>query len=76
LAHGAAIEATNITGVTALHHAAEYGSLEAARVLLGAGADPAHRNSAGRKPADTAREEGHIEVALLIAAAERGERPK
>lgn len=76
LAHGAAIEATNITGFTALHHAAESGSLDAARALLAAGADPAHRNGAGLKPADTARERGHIEVALLIAAAERGERPK
>jgi ankyrin repeat protein len=76
LAHGAAIEGTNITGFTALHHAAEYGALEAARVLLAAGADPAHRNRVGLKPADTAREEGHIEVALLIAASERGERPK
>lgn len=76
LAHGAAIEGTNFTGFTALHHAAEYGSLEAARALLAAGADPAHRNNAGLKPAETARAEGHIEVALLIAAAERGERPK
>ena len=33
LAHGASIEATNRTGFTALHHAAEVGSLEAARVL-------------------------------------------
>jgi len=44
LARGAQIEATNFTGVTALHHAAEYGSLDAARVLLGAGADPKHTN--------------------------------
>ena len=76
LAHGAAIEGTNITGFTALHHAAESGSLEASRVLLAAGADPAHRNNAGLKPADTAKANGHIEVALLIAAAERGGRPK
>src|SRR5205085_6240814 len=37
LAHGASIEATNLTGYTALHHAAEHGSLEVARVLLAAG---------------------------------------
>ena len=76
LAHGAAIEGTNITGFTALHHAAEFGSLEAARVLLAAGADPAHRSTDGQKPAERAREEGHVDVALLIEAAERGERPK
>ena len=76
LAHGAAIEGTNITGFTALHHAAEFGSLEAARVLLAAGADPAHRSNDGQKPADRAKAEGHLEVAQLIEAAERGERPK
>lgn len=76
LAQGAAIEGTNITGFTALHHAAEFGSLEAARVLLAAGADPAHRSTDGQKPAERAREEGHVDVALLIEAAERGERPK
>ncbi|MFN2419970.1 MAG: ankyrin repeat domain-containing protein [Gemmatimonadota bacterium] len=42
LALGAPIEAENNTGFTALHHAAESGSIEAARVLLAAGADPAH----------------------------------
>src|SRR6266496_346123 len=33
LAHGASIEATNLTGFTALHHAAEYGSLDVAELL-------------------------------------------
>jgi ankyrin repeat protein len=76
LAYGAAIEATNITGFTALHHAAEFGSFEAARVLLAAGADPTHRSTDGQKPAERAKEEGHLDVAQLIEAAERGERPK
>jgi len=76
LAHGAAIEGTNITGFTALHHAAEAGSLDAARVLLAAGADPAHRNNEGQKPSERARLEGHSDVAELIEAAERGTRPK
>ena len=50
LAMGAPIEAENRTGFSALHHAAEAGSLEAAQALLGAGADPMHANKAGRTP--------------------------
>jgi ankyrin repeat protein len=76
LTRDAAIEATNLTGFTALHHAAEAGSLEAARVLLAAGADPKHGNHQGQKPAERARQEGHTAVAELIEAAERGNRPK
>jgi hypothetical protein len=45
-------------------------------VLLAAGADPTHRSTDGQKPAERAREEGHLDVAQLIEAAERGERPK
>ena len=76
LAHGAAIEATNFTGFTALHHAAEYGSVEATRVLLAAGADPKHTNLEGVTPLARARQEGFVEVAALLEAAERGVRPK
>jgi len=64
---GAPIEAENRTGFSALHHAAEAGSLEAARVLLAAGADPEHANKAGRTPAATALAQGNQEVAALIA---------
>ena len=66
LAMGAPIEAENRTGFSALHHAAEAGSLEAARALLAAGADPLHANKAGRTPAVTARGQGNAEVAALI----------
>jgi len=76
LARGAPIEGKNVTGFTALHHAAENGRMEAARALLIAGADPANRNNDGWKPAETARNRQHPEVAQLIEAAERGERPK
>jgi len=75
LAHGASIEATNLTGFTALHHAAEVGSVDAARILLAAGADPKHTNLEGMTPLARARLEGHVEVAELLEAAERGVRP-
>jgi CubicO group peptidase (beta-lactamase class C family) len=68
LRHGAKIDAENATGFTALQHAAEAGSLEAADVLLAAGADPMHRNRSGSRPAETARSQGHPEVAARIEA--------
>ena len=69
LAMGAPIEAENRTGFSALHHAAEAGSMEAARALLAAGADPLHANKAGSTPAVTARAQGNDEVAALIEEA-------
>ena len=72
---GAPLEAENLTGFTALHHAAEAGSLEAARFLLAAGADPKHANAAGLLPSDTAAEQGFPAIVTLLEAAERGERP-
>jgi ankyrin repeat protein len=74
LRHGATLEARNLTGFTPLHHAAEVGSARAARALLDAGADPAAANAAGNRPADTARQNGHIGVALLITNAASNER--
>jgi len=61
LAHGAPLEARNRTGFTALHHAAEAGSLAAA--------DRNTVNEAGRKPVETARLEGHEEMARLLQEA-------
>jgi ankyrin repeat protein len=71
LALGAPLEAENNTGFSALHHAAESGSIAAARVLLAAGADPSHANKVGRRPAETARSQGHHEIAAMLEAAER-----
>jgi uncharacterized protein len=71
----APLEKENLTGFTALHHAAESGSLEAARVLVEAGADPDHTNGSGMKPSEVARDRGNDSVAALIEAAPR-KKPK
>lgn len=72
LALGAPLEAENNTGFSPLHHAAEAGSMDAARALLAAGADPMHANKAGRLPAQTARAKGHEDVAALLDEAVEG----
>ncbi len=69
VAHGAKVDAANITGFTPLHHAAESGSLQAAQVLLDLGADPATRNGAGETALDVATRVGSAEVAKLLASA-------
>jgi ankyrin repeat protein len=63
---GAPLEAENITGYSALHHAAESGSFEGAVALLAAGADPNHANGEGRIPSWTARNRGNPEIGELI----------
>lgn len=76
LAKGATLDAQNLTGFTPLHHAAEAGSLEAARVLLEAGADPTLPNTAGRTPAETARSNQFPELASLLETAARNDKPR
>ncbi|MEO8218259.1 MAG: serine hydrolase [Acidobacteriota bacterium] len=66
LKHGAAINAQNLTGFTALHHAAESGSAAAAQALLDAGADPSLRSASGETPSDVARRHGNTAVAQII----------
>lgn len=75
IARGATVDAPNLTGFTPLHHAGEAGSLEAARALLAAGADPAFLNGVGKKPSEVAREGGHEAVAVLIENAEKKPSP-
>jgi CubicO group peptidase (beta-lactamase class C family) len=71
LKHGAAIDAANLTGFTALHHAAESGADDAARALLAAGANASLRNAAGETAADVARRKGHETLARMIEATPR-----
>ncbi len=66
---GADINGVNITGFTAIHHAAEAGSPEAARVLIEAGADVNLPSNAGETPLQRARREGYQEVVRLLEAA-------
>jgi ankyrin repeat protein len=62
----APLQAVNLTGFTALHHAAEVGALESARVLLEAGADATQQNNAGETPADVAISRGFLELGLIL----------
>lgn len=66
LAHGAQVNLANRTGFTALHHAAENGSLSAARALVAAGASPAVYNERGQDPLEVARTRDHLAVAAML----------
>ncbi len=66
LDRGAPIDLVNNTGFSALHHAAEAGSLGAAGALIAAGADVNLPNRAGATPLDTAIERENFEVAELL----------
>ena len=69
ISRGAKVNATNLTGFTALHHAAEVGAVSAARVLLADGADPTWATNMGQTPAQVARERNFPAVAALIDSA-------
>jgi ankyrin repeat protein len=66
VARGAQVNLANVTGFTPLHHAAEHGSLEAARALLALGADRTVRNQMGQRPIDIARDRLNDDVAALL----------
>lgn len=67
VAHGATIDATNLTGFTALHHAAETGGVDAARALLELGAKKTLLNSNGEVAQEVATRTSHLDVANVIA---------
>jgi hypothetical protein len=69
VARGAAVNIANLTGFTPLHHAAESGSVNAAKALLDAGADPTWPNNMGETPLDVAVRTSHLEVAAVLRAA-------
>lgn len=60
-------EEESVSGDSPLHVAARHGSLAAARALLEAGFSKEFENSAGKTPAQVARERGHAAMAALLA---------
>lgn len=66
LAAGAPVNARSAQDGTALHTAAFVGHRAIVELLLEKGADPAARTTAGKTPADVARERGHAEIAQLL----------
>ena len=76
LEHHAYIDAESPNGTTPLMMAAHYGSPEAVKLLLEAGADPTLRNRLGLTAIDFAQRANRTEAAGLIAAFVRGKQPK
>lgn len=68
---GAAVNAVDDKGATALHHAAAQGEKAICRLLLAHGARVMLRDAAGRTPVDIARQAGYPELAKAIAAQAR-----
>jgi len=66
LDRGAAIDAPNKTGFTALHHAAEAGSGEVVDLLLASGANRTLVNQNGERAAAVARRNGYAALAARI----------
>ena len=56
---GAAVDATDSAGDTALHDAARFGHANVVSALLARGAAPHARNAAGKTPGEVAAENGH-----------------
>lgn len=76
LEHHAYIDAESPNGTTPLMMAAHYGSPEAVKLLLEAGADPTLKNKLGLTALDFAQRANRQDAAELIAAFVRGKQPK
>ena len=76
LDHHAYIDAESPNGTTPLMMAAHYGSPEAVKLLLEAGADSALKNKLGLTALDFAQRANRSDAAGLIAAFIRGKQPK
>lgn len=70
------IDAASPNGSTPLMMASMYGTLDAVKLLLEAGADPNLTNTKGLSAIDFARQVQREEAVLLIAASVRGRKPK
>lgn len=70
------IDAASPNGSTPLMMAAMYGTVDALKLLIGAGADPTLKNAKGLDAMDFARQVQREDFVLLIAAAIRAQRPK
>ena len=66
VSRGAGVDSVNLTGNTPLHHAAENGSVAAARALLALGADWRIPNADGLRPIDVARAKGQLEIIAIL----------
>jgi ankyrin repeat protein len=75
LEHYAYIDAESPNGSTPLMMAAMYGSSDAVKSLLDAGADATLKNSIGLTAVDFAQKAGHADAVALIAAAIRAKKP-
>ena len=71
LDHHAFIDAESPNGTTPLMMAAHYGTPEAVKFLLDAGADPSMKNQLGLSAADFAERAGRKDLAQALAAAAR-----
>lgn len=76
LENHAYIDAESPNGTTPLMMAAHYGTPEAVKLLLEAGADPTLRNQLGMSAIDFANKANRRESAELIAAVRRGQQPR
>lgn len=76
LEHHAYIDAESPNGTTPLMMAAQYGSIDAVRLLLEAGADPKLKNQLGLSAIDFAHRVDRAEAAELIARTVRRAQPK
>ncbi len=70
------IDAASPNGSTPLMMAAMYGTVDAVKLLIEAGADPALRNAKGLGAIEFARQVQREDVVSLIATALRARRPK
>jgi ankyrin repeat protein len=76
LEHHAYIDAESPNKTTPLMMAAYYGTPEAVKLLLDAGADPTLRNDLGLTAVDFAQKGGRKDAAALISAALRASKPR